>query len=169
MRQFAPTEQGGIFAKFSGKERAVAVLGEPQQLLAEPSPTATTTSTSWDRNAKYHVGITRDDEGRPSGIFSCSRRRTPVGRQTSTRRKTTTMLVMSDSQAQTMGWAMNMRYLVPGAAITDNPRNSRPSLETLHSFRCPRARAQAKASEQIVGTFPGNRRCKVTATTFISC
>ena len=34
LRQFAPAEQGGIFAKFSGKERAIAVLGEPQQLLA---------------------------------------------------------------------------------------------------------------------------------------
>ena len=34
LRQFGPMTQAGIFAKFSGRERAVAVLGEPTQLLA---------------------------------------------------------------------------------------------------------------------------------------
>ena len=34
LRQFGPISQGGIFAKFSGRQRAIAVLGEPTQLLA---------------------------------------------------------------------------------------------------------------------------------------
>ena len=34
LRQFKPRAQGGIFAKFSGTQRVVAVMGEPQQLLA---------------------------------------------------------------------------------------------------------------------------------------
>ena len=34
LRQFGPMAQAGIFAKFSGKERAIAVTGEPTQLLA---------------------------------------------------------------------------------------------------------------------------------------
>ena len=34
LRQFGPITQAGVFAKFSGKERAVAVSGDPTQLLA---------------------------------------------------------------------------------------------------------------------------------------
>ena len=57
LRQFAPATQGGIFAKFSGHERAIAVLGESQQLLAG-------TLTDGDHvdvvaTARYHVGPSR--------------------------------------------------------------------------------------------------------------
>jgi pilus assembly protein CpaB len=34
LRQFGPIAQAGIFAKFSGKQRAIALLGEPTQLLS---------------------------------------------------------------------------------------------------------------------------------------
>ena len=34
LRQFGPITQAGIFAKFSGRQRAVAVSGDPTQLLA---------------------------------------------------------------------------------------------------------------------------------------
>ena len=57
LRQFAPKTQGGVFAKFSGKERAIAVLGEPHQLLAG-------TLTDGDHvdvvaTARYHGGPSR--------------------------------------------------------------------------------------------------------------
>ena len=65
LRQFKPAAQGGIFAKFSGEERVVAVLGEPHQLLAG-------TLNDGDRvdvvaTARYHVGRhPRDDARRPA-------------------------------------------------------------------------------------------------------
>ena len=33
-RQFAPIAQGGVFAKFSGNQRAVSIAGDDNQLLA---------------------------------------------------------------------------------------------------------------------------------------
>ena len=108
LRQFKPIAQGGIFAKFSGKQRAVAVMGEPQQLLAG-------TLTDGDRvdvvaTTRYHVGPSPARRRASSyGTCSCSRRPTPTRRRSSApARRPSATLVMSDSQAQTMGWAMKM-------------------------------------------------------------
>ena len=61
-------------------------------------------------------------------------------------------LVMTDSQAQTMGWAMKMSTWFLVLRPTAKASNSKPSLETLHSIL---ARGfPTKASAQIVGTFP---------------
>jgi Flp pilus assembly protein CpaB len=151
MRQFAPTEQGGIFAKFSGKERAVAVLGEPQQLLAGTLSNGDYVDVV--ATAKYRVGASRATT--KVVLRNLLVLEAPDAESTSSGggEKTTAMLVMSDSQAQTMGWAMNMSTWFLALRPTDNPRNSRPSLETLHSFLA-RGLAPSKASEQIVGTFP---------------
>ena len=46
LRQFKPLAQAGIFAKFSGKQRAVAVPGDPSQLLAGHARTATASMSS---------------------------------------------------------------------------------------------------------------------------
>ena len=57
--------------------------------------------------------------------------------------KTSATFVMTDSQAQTMGWATRMTNWLVVLRPTEGPRNSAPSLETLHSVLAagsPRAR-----------------------------
>jgi Flp pilus assembly protein CpaB len=152
LRQFAPETESGIFAKFSGKERAIAVIGEPHQLLAG-------TLTAGDRvdvvaTTKYRVGPERattrvvlrdllvleapdaDDEIEPG-----------------TGDKTTAMLVMTDRQSQTMGWAMRMSTWFLALRPTVHPKNSKAQLETLHSI-LERGLPKDKAGAQIVGSFP---------------
>ncbi len=84
LRQFAPKTQGGVFAKFSGKERAVAVLGEPHQLLAG-------TLTAGDHvdvvaTARYSAGgpsraTTTRRPPRPARARGAGRRRADRGRK----------------------------------------------------------------------------------------
>jgi Flp pilus assembly protein CpaB len=151
LRQFSPAEQGGIFAKFSGKERAISVVGEPQQLLAG-------TLTDGDHvdvvaTARYTAGAARattrvvlrnllvlkaPEEGSDSATGTDS---------------VSATLVMTDSQAQTMGWAMKMSTWFLALRPTAAPRNSPQTLETLHSFLA-RGLPASKASELIVGRFP---------------
>ena len=57
LRQFKPLAQAGIFAKFSGRQRAIAVLGTPSQMLAG-------TLKDGDRvdvvaTVRYHTGPAR--------------------------------------------------------------------------------------------------------------
>ena len=57
LRQFKPLAQAGIFAKFSGRQRAIAVLGTPSQMLAG-------TLKDGDRvdvvaTVRYHTGPSR--------------------------------------------------------------------------------------------------------------
>jgi Flp pilus assembly protein CpaB len=152
LRQFAPAEKGGIFAKFSGNERAIAVLGEPQQLLAG-------TLAAGDRvdvvaTARYDVGHRRaTTKVVLRNVLVLEAAEEASAEQVANNEKMSATLVMSDSQAQTMGWAMKMSSWFLALRPTDGPRDSKQSLETLHSFLA-RGLPQGTASEQIAGTFP---------------
>jgi pilus assembly protein CpaB len=152
LRQFAPKTQGGVFAKFSGKERAVAVLGEPHQLLAG-------TLTAGD-----HVDVVataRYDAGGPSRattkvvlrdllVLEAPDADGPIEAGSG---DVVTTLVMTDRQAQTMGWAMKMSTWFLALRPTDKPKDSKADLETLHTFLA-RGLPKSKASALIVGDFP---------------
>ena len=77
LRQFGPMTQAGVFAKFSGRERAVALLGEPTQLLAG---TAVSDGDRVDVVADVqHVGRPRPclvacNPAEPARAGSCGRR-----------------------------------------------------------------------------------------------
>lgn len=153
LRQFAPAEQGGIFAKFSGNERAVTILGEPQQLLSG-------TLTDGDRvdvvaTARYHVGMARaTTKVVLRNLLVLKAPDEATQEQYANNEKMGATLVMTDSQAQTMGWAMHMSNWFLVLRPTATPRNSKESLETLNSF-LSRGLPATKANEQIIGTFPG--------------
>lgn len=152
LRQFAPAEQGGIFAKFSGKERAVAVLGEPQQLLAGTMSDGDYVDVV--ATARYRVGADRaTTKVVLRNLLVLKAPEEASAEQFANNEKMHATLVMSDSQAQTMGWAMKMSTWFLALRPTDTPRNSPQSLETLHSFLA-RGLPISTASQQIVGTFP---------------
>jgi Flp pilus assembly protein CpaB len=152
LRQFSPIAQGGIFAKFSGKQRGVGILGEPHQLLAG-------TISDGDRvdvvaTARYTVGPKRattrvvlqnllvleaPDPEKAEGLGS--------------EEKISTTLVMTDRQAQTMGWAMRNGTWFLALRPTTRPTQSTPSLETLHSFLA-RGLSPSTADAEIKGDFP---------------
>jgi Flp pilus assembly protein CpaB len=132
LRQFKPIAQGGIFASFSGKERVVAVPGDPNQVLAG-------TVSDGDRvdvvaNVRYHAPqqrvssrvilrnllVLKAPDSPKSGLGS---------NQTST-----ATLVMSDQESQTMLWALHNASWYLTLRPKAKPRDSRPSLETLHTF-----------------------------------
>jgi Flp pilus assembly protein CpaB len=152
LRQFAPKTQGGVFAKFTGKERAIAVLGEPHQLLAG-------TLTAGD-----HVDVVataRYSAGGPSRATTRVVLRDLLvleapdadGLVEGSGEMTTAMLVMTDRQTQTMGWAMKMSTWFLALRPTAKPKDSKAELETLHSFLA-RGLPKSKASALIVGDFP---------------
>jgi Flp pilus assembly protein CpaB len=154
LRQFKPIAQGGIFAKFSGKERVVVVPGDPNQLLAG-------TASDGDHvdvvaNTKYSLsGINRATSrvilqnllvlkaasGSGSGGVG--------GAQTAT-----ATLVMTDKQSETMLWALKNAswYLVLRPTAT--PRESKPDLETLYSFLSRGLPANTETKIRIAGGFP---------------
>lgn len=154
LRQFKPIAQGGIFAKFSGKERVVVVPGDPNQLLAG-------TASDGDHvdvvaNAKYSVSgfnrattrvilqnllVLKAASGSGSGGVG--------GAQTAT-----ATLVMTDKQSETMLWALKNAswYLVLRPTAT--PRNSKPGLETLYSFLSRGLPANDETKIRIAGGFP---------------
>jgi Flp pilus assembly protein CpaB len=153
LRQFAPKTQGGVYAKFSGQQRAIAVLGEPQQLLA--GTLADGDHVDVVATARYHVGPSRattkvvlrdllvlkapDGDDVPADMGSGE--------------KVTATLVMTDRQTQTMGWAMKMSSWFLALRPTDHPRDSEAELETLHSFLA-KGLPRSTASAEIIGNFP---------------
>ena len=152
LRHFAPAQQGGIFAKFSGKERAIAVLGEPQQLLAGTLSAGDYVDVV--ATARYRAGEDRATTKivlRDLLVLEAPEEAT--AEQFANNEKMSAMLVMTDSQARTMGWAMRMSSWFLALRPTTAPRNSPQSLETLHSFLA-RGLTVGKASQQIEGTFP---------------
>jgi Flp pilus assembly protein CpaB len=156
LRQFKPIAQGGIFAKFSGKERVVVVPGDPNQLLAG-------TASDGDHvdvvaNTKYNVHgldkatthvvlqnllVLKAATGSSSGGVA--------GSQTAS-----ATLVMTDKQSQTMLWALKNAswYLVLRPTAT--PRNSKPSLETLESFLTAGLPQNSATRAQLSGGFGGS-------------
>ena len=107
LRQFKSRAQGGIFAKFSGKERIVPVMGEPQQLLAG-------TLSDGDRvdvvaTTRYHVSVARATTRVVlRDLLVLKAPDADKAEELGTGAKAVANIVMSDSQAQTMGWAMKM-------------------------------------------------------------
>jgi Flp pilus assembly protein CpaB len=143
LRQFVPIAQGGIFAKFSGNERVIVVPGDPNQMLAGIVVTT----------AKYNVGDLVRATSRvvlrnllvlkaPDASAQASVGGTPT---------TSTTLVMTDRQAQTMAWAMKQGTWFFALRPTNKPLNSSPTVETLFSIL---GRGLPAAPKQIAGNFP---------------
>jgi Flp pilus assembly protein CpaB len=154
LRQFKPLAQGGIFAKFSGKQRAVNVPGEPRQLLAG-------TVSDGDRvdvvaNAKYSLGSIQRSTSKVvlRNLLVLKAPEAPSSTDTSSSSPTSTAtLAMTDKESQTMLWAMSNASWFLVLRPTASPRNSRPSIDTLHSV-LSRGLPAASAHRQIAGTFP---------------
>jgi Flp pilus assembly protein CpaB len=135
LRQFAPASQGGIFAKFSGTERVVVVPGDASQLMAG-------TVSDGDHvdvvaTTKYHV----DDLARAASRVilrnllvlkapDASAKSAGLAGQATTSAE----IVMTDTQAQTMAWVMKQGNWFLALRPTNQPHNSKPSIETIFSF-----------------------------------
>jgi Flp pilus assembly protein CpaB len=154
LRHFAPAEQGGIFAEFSGKERAIAVLGEPQQLLAgtiskgdrvDVVATAHYTGNNTPRRATTKVVL--------RNLLVLDAPDEATAEQIANKEKMSATLVMTDSQAQTMGWAMRMSNWFLALRPTQRPSDGTPSVETLRSFLA-RGLPRSKSDDLIGGNFP---------------
>ncbi|MFL5969356.1 MAG: Flp pilus assembly protein CpaB [Gaiellaceae bacterium] len=151
LRQFVPTVQGGIFAKFSGTQRVVVVPGDPNQMLAG-------TLQDGDRvdvvvSAKYHFGDLTRVATRvalrnllvlkaPEDAKSAS-----VGGALTT----TASLVMTDREAQTMGWALATAKWFFVLRPTNKAHNSSPTLESVFSLL---GRGLPDAPKQVAGQYP---------------
>ena len=155
LRQFGPITQAGIFAKFSGRERAVALAAEPTQLLSG-------TLSDGDR-----VDVVADVQYSSRGITRASSRvilqdllvlEAPDGEVSpSSGEKTSATLVMTDRQAQTMSWALQNSQWFLALRPTARPRSSGPSLETLKTV-LGRGIPAGQAANQIAGDFPEGLR-----------
>ena len=154
LRQFKPIAQGGIFAKFSGKERVVVVPGDPNQLLAG-------TASDGDHvdvvaNTKYTLaGINRATSRVVLQNLLVLKAATGSGSGGVAGAQTATAtLVMTDKQSETMLWALKNAnwYLVLRPTAT--PRNSKTDLETLYSFLSRGLPANNTTKIRIAGGFP---------------
>ena len=152
LRQFKPLTQAGIFARFSGTQRAVAVLGTPSQMLAG-------TLTDGDRvdvvaTVKYHVGPARATTRVVlQNLLVLDAPDADKAKSMSPSDEIAGMLVMTDRQAQTMGWVTKMSTWFLALRPTKTPSDSKPSLETLHSV-LERGLPTGTADAQIAGNFP---------------
>jgi Flp pilus assembly protein CpaB len=154
LRQFKPLAQGGVFAKFSGKLRAVNIPGEARQLLAG-------TVSDGDRvdvvaNVKYSLGSVQRSTSRVilRNLLVLKAPDAPSSSDTQSSSPTSTAtLAMTDRQSQTMLWAMSNASWLLALRPTAGPRNSKPSLETLHSI-LSRDLPAGSAGKQIAGMFP---------------
>jgi Flp pilus assembly protein CpaB len=154
LRQFGPIAQAGIFAKFSGKQRAVALLGEPTQLLS---------GTLSDGD---HVDVVATAQYTSRGLARSTSRvvlrnllvlEAPDQKDVSSSEQTSATLVMNDRQTQTMAWAMKNSTWFLTLRPTKGPRNSRTSLETLKTF-LGRGLPPREAAKRIAGNFPESVR-----------
>jgi Flp pilus assembly protein CpaB len=154
LRQFGPIAQAGVFAKFSGKQRAVALLGEPTQLLS---------GTLSDGD---HVDVVATAQYTSRGLARSTSRvvlrnllvlEAPDQKDAGSGEETSTTLVMNDRQTQTMAWAMKNSTWFLTLRPTARPRNSRTSLETLKTF-LGRGLPPSEAAKRIAGNFPESVR-----------
>jgi Flp pilus assembly protein CpaB len=151
LRQFGPMTQAGIFAKFSGKQRAVSVLGDPTQLLDG-------VVSDGDR-----VDVVATAKYRNFGLDRATSRvvlrnllvlEAPDGKtEVSSSEDTSATLVMNDRQTQTMAWAMKNSTWFLALRPTKRPRDSKASLETLKTF-LGRGLPPNEAARKIAGTYP---------------
>jgi Flp pilus assembly protein CpaB len=153
LRQFGPIAQAGIFAKFSGKQRAVALLGEPTQLLS---------GTLSDGD---HVDVVATVQYTSRGLSRSTSRVVlrnllvleAPNQDVGSGEETSATLVMNDRQTQTMAWAMKNSTWFLTLRPTARPRNSRTSLETLKTF-LGRGLSPSEAAKRIAGNFPESVR-----------
>jgi Flp pilus assembly protein CpaB len=154
LRQFKPLAQGGVFAKFSGNLRAVNVPGEPRQLLAG-------TVSDGDRvdlvaTANYTLGSIKRSTSKVvlRNLLVLKAPDAPSSSDTQSSTPTSTATVaMTDKESQTMSWTMSNASWFFALRPTANPRNSRPSIDTLNSI-LSRGLPAARARAEIAGTFP---------------
>ena len=156
LRQFKPMAQGGIFASFAGKQRVVVVPGDPNQLLA---------GTVQDGD---HVDVVANTKYTVNGVNKVASRvvlqnlrvlKAATGSNSGGVAGAATSaatLVMTDKQSQTMLWALKNAtwYLV--LRPTASPRNTKPSVETLHSFLTRGLPKTNDTKTQILGGFGGS-------------
>jgi Flp pilus assembly protein CpaB len=134
LRQFAPESQGGIFAKFSGNERVVMLPGDPNQLLAG-------TLSDGDRvdvvaTTKYHVGDLARAASRVvlRNLLVLDAPEASKGASVGGIQTASVSIVMTDREAQTMAWVMRQGAWFLALRPTNQPLNSKPSIETIFSF-----------------------------------
>jgi Flp pilus assembly protein CpaB len=158
LRQFVPMTQGGIFAKFSGNQRVISIAGDANQLLAG-------TLSDGDHvdvvtYVKYHVKIGNDNYARASTrivlrniLVLTAPDGAPKAASVGGPQLLTAELVLTDNQAQTMGWAMKGGTWFFALRPTNKPLNSKPSIETTESFL---GRGLRNPAAQVIGGFPGS-------------
>jgi len=151
LRQFAPIAQGGVFAKFSGTQRAVSVAGDDNQLLAG-------TISDGDRvDVVATVRYKSADAERVSSrvvlrnLVVLQAPDAPKGSSLGGQADNHITLVVTDQQAQTLGWALKNASWFLALRPTSRPRNSAAHLETLFTFL---GRGLPSAQSQISGNFP---------------
>jgi Flp pilus assembly protein CpaB len=151
LRQFGPMTQAGIFAKFSGKQRAVSVLGDPTQLLdgvVSDGDRVDVVATAKYRN----FGLDRATSRvvlRNLLVLEAPDGKTDVASS----EDTSATLVMNDRQTQTMAWAMKNSTWFLALRPTKRPRDSKASLETLKTF-LGRGLPPSEAARKIAGAYP---------------
>jgi Flp pilus assembly protein CpaB len=151
LRQFGPMAQAGIFAKFSGKQRAVSVLGDPTQLLdgvVSDGDRVDVVATAKYRN----FGLDRATSRvvlRNLLVLEAPDGKTDVASS----EDTSATLVMNDRQTQTMAWAMKNTTWFLALRPTKRPRDSKASLETLKTF-LGRGLPPNQVARKIAGTYP---------------
>ena len=151
LRQFAPVAQGGVFAKFSGNQRAISVAGDDNQLLAG-------TISDGDRvdvvaTVRYKSGDAERASSRVvlRNLLVLRAPDAPKGSGLAGDTGNHVTLVVTDQQAQTIGWALKNASWFLALRPTSHPRNGQTGLETLHSFL---GRGLPAADNQIRGNFP---------------
>ena len=162
LRQFKPLAQAGIFAKFSGRQRAIAVLGTPSQMLAG-------TLKDGDRvdviaTVRYHTGPARATTRvvlKNLLVLAGSRRRQGKGHAHGRGHPGN---VRDDRPPGTDdGLGHEDEHLVPRAAADEDPAQQRaePGDAPLGS----RARAAGRhRGRQDQRRLPGGCRCALTDT-----
>ena len=152
LRQFAPIAQGGVFAKFSGNQRAVSIAGDDNQLLAG-------TISDGDRVdvvATVHYKSGEFDRASSRvvlrNLLVLQAPDAPKGSSlTSGQAGNHITLVVTDQQAQTIGWALKNSMWFLALRPTSSPSDSQTGLETLHTFL---GSGLPSGASQIRGNFP---------------
>jgi len=157
LRQFAPVAQGGIFAKFSGKERVVVVPGDSFQLLSgqlSDGDRIDVLATAKYHNSKGYARAGARVVLRNLLVLKAPEGSSPTSTSTITGQPSISVtLVMTDDQAQTMAWALKQADWFFALRPTNHPANSRGRLETLYTFLA-HGLPRSTAFTQIDGTDP---------------
>jgi Flp pilus assembly protein CpaB len=151
LRQFAPAAQGGIFANFSGNERVVVIPGDQNQLLA--GTLADGDHVDVVATTRYHSGSLSRSASKVvlRNLLVLKAPGAPkAATVTSGMPTASATIVMTDNQAETMGWALRNASWFLALRPTKQPRNSRPKLETLFTFLS----TGLPAGDHIAGTYP---------------